>query len=75
MVAYVGGKCLCVVSIDCDTAGCNYQEPHYHGFDCDKSCAYCHGKGVPVMDPEECPNHAEWERADHDSGYWPGKAG
>ena len=25
------------------TEGCTYAEPHRHGFDCDKSCAECHG--------------------------------
>ncbi len=64
MAAYVGGTCLCVASIDCtdESPGCNYQDPHHHGLDCDKTCAYCHGKGVRVMDPENCPNHVEWDR-------------
>jgi hypothetical protein len=64
--------CVCSPSIDCDTVGCNYQEPHYHGFACDNGCAYCHGKRVPVMDPENHPNHIEFKR---DTSVWPGKAG
>lgn len=53
----------CVAHIDCvGIPGCNYPEPHIHGFTCDKTCAYyCHGKGVPVYDPENHPNHKEWQ--------------
>ena len=53
----------CAARIDCHTVGCNYQEPHEHGFDCDKTCAYCHGKAVPVIDPENHPNHIEYKRS------------
>ncbi|GHG10049.1 hypothetical protein [Streptomyces hydrogenans] len=28
---------------DTDTDGCNYREPHKHGFACDKTCDTCHG--------------------------------
>ena len=61
----------CCTEIECESApGCTYPEPHFHGFICDKTCTYCHGKGVPVIDPENHPNHVEWQRNDN---YWPGK--
>lgn len=52
----------CIAHIDCenDVPGCKYPEPHIHGFDCDKSCSVCGGRGIPVSDPENHPNHREW---------------
>jgi hypothetical protein len=52
----------CIAEIECtnETPGCTYPEPHDHGLDCDKTCAYCHGQGVPVKDPENHPRHKEW---------------
>lgn len=57
------GECRgCIAHIDCGgMPGCNYPEPHIHGFACDKTCDYCHGRGVPVYDPESHPDHAEWK--------------
>lgn len=59
-------KCpgVCLAPIDCDNGmpGCDYPEPHTHGFACDKTCAYCHGQGVPVYDTDNHPDHKEWKR-------------
>lgn len=38
---------------DCHDENCNYQDPHKHGFACDKSCI-CEGQCHP-----DCPAHAE----------------
>lgn len=53
----------CIAPINCDgIPGCSYPDPHVHGFACDKTCMYCQGQGVPVVDPENHPNHREWRR-------------
>lgn len=58
------GECKfgCIAPIECEGGmpGCTYTEAHDHGFACDKTCVYCHGKGVPIYDPENHPNHREW---------------
>lgn len=30
--------------MDCDERTCDYQEPHKHGFACDKTCEGCGGR-------------------------------
>jgi hypothetical protein len=36
-------KLAVLMRIDCDSDTCKYQEPHRHGFACDKTCVICHG--------------------------------
>ncbi len=54
------GKCIAHIDCTSDDLGCNYPEPHIHGFACDKTCSRCHGRGIPVSDPENHPNHENW---------------
>lgn len=51
-----------VAEISClDGNGCEYPEPHDHGFACDKTCL-CEGHGFPVSRHEAEAQRDESER-------------
>ena len=65
-MATMTDRCGCTSMQDCHHPLCRYQEPHRHGFDCDKTCG-CGGKGYDVIDPENHPKHVEWRmQRDHE---------